>query len=221
MSDAPLTPETTLRYRITFATSGALAFVSVLELSTVWERSLRRAGIPLRYSQGFNPRPKMQFALPLPTGCGGEAEWLDLWLDEPWEPERIRESLAGKLPPGLDARAVSAVAEKDPALAECATATEYLALLHTVSTERVEAAVAELLAAGSVSRARRGKYRGQSYDLRPLIEALAVVPVPEPWVGLHMRLTAGPRSTGRPDEVIAALGLSAYLQRCTRQRIVV
>ncbi len=231
MSDAPLNTEVaeyterderapTLRYRVTFSSGGPLAFLSVLELGKVWERSLRRAGAPLRYSQGFNPRPKIQFALPLPTGCGGEAEWLDLWLDESWEPARLQAALEGCLPTGLRVRVVETVPEAEPGLAERVIAAEYTLWLHTISASDVQAAIATLLATERVLRPRRGKYRGQDYDLRPLIESLELTPAPAPWVGLALRGTALPRATGRPDEVVDALGLAAYLQRCTRQRII-
>ena len=63
--------------------------MSVLELGKIWERSLRRAGMPLKYSQGFNPRPKLNFAAPLPVGCGCEADLMDVWLETPVEPEAM------------------------------------------------------------------------------------------------------------------------------------
>ena len=60
---APVDPS--IRHRITFATARSLAYISVLELGAIWERSLRRAGVAVRYSQGYNPRPKLVFAAPL------------------------------------------------------------------------------------------------------------------------------------------------------------
>ncbi len=212
---------TSQRLRITFATRRTLAYVSVLDLGRVWERTLRRARVPLRYSQGFNPRPKLQFALPLPTGCGGEAEWLDLWLEEPWTPAQVEEALAGQTPPDLHVIAVTAVAEDEEALFERVQATEYRALLGGVTPDEARATVARLLAAESLPRPRRGRRRHQTYDLRPLVEALRVTEeVTTPFTtALEMRLTARPGATGRPDELLAALCYADLPHRCTRLRI--
>ncbi len=209
------------RYRITFATTGPLAYVSVLELGTVWERSLRRAGIVLRYSQGFNPRPKIQFASPLPTGCGGAAEWLDIWLESPKEPAQIAAALEGKTPDALSVLDVTSVPESEPPLSEQLVATETLVLLQDANLKAVQTAIAELLGSASILRPRRGKQRGKPYDLRPLVESLTAEAAASPWsVSLSMRLTARPGATGRPDEVLDALGLADKPQRCTRTRLI-
>ncbi len=206
-----------LRVRLMFATSGPLAYVSVLDLGRLWERALRRAAMPLRYSQGFNPRPKMQFAAPLPTGCGSEVEWLDIWLTEPREPAAIKVALADKLPPDLRVIEVALVPENAPALSEQMEAVTYHVLLRDVDVAEVKAACAMLLEATSVVRAKRGRRRHQHYDLRQLIEMLNVALAPEPWtVALEMRLKAQAGATGRPDEVLNALGLADVPRRCTR-----
>ena len=211
------TPRPSPRVRLTFATGKTLAYVSVLDLGRLWERALRRAGIPLRYSQGFNPRPKMQFAAPLPTGCGGEAEWLDIWLTEPLDGSAIRAALEGQLPPDLRVTAVEAVPEDAPALSEQLEAVTYRVLLRDVDFAVVEAACAALTAEESVLRAKRGRRHRQQYDLRALIETLSAEPAPAPWTAaLEMRLKAQAGATGRPDEVLNALGLAEAPRRCTR-----
>jgi len=211
----------TKRYRITFTTSGPLAHISVLDLGRVWERSLRRAGIPLRYSQGFNPRPKIQFASPLPTGCGGAAEWLDIWLETPWEPADIAAALKGKTPDALAVIQVNAVPESDPALSEQLIATETLVLLREIDLKSVETAVTALLKETTLLRPKRGRRRDKTYDLRPLIKTLEVETAEAPWTAkLFMRLVAQHGATGRPDEVLAALGFKDTPRRCTRTRLI-
>ncbi|MDX9956136.1 MAG: TIGR03936 family radical SAM-associated protein [Anaerolineae bacterium] len=206
-----------LRARLTFATSGPLAYVSVLDLGRLWERALRRAKIPLRYSQGFNPRPKMQFAAPLPTGCGSEVEWLDIWLTEPCEPAVMKVSLADQCPPDLRVIEITLVPEDAPPLSEQMEAVTYRVLLRDVDVAELQAACAMLLEAESLLRAKRGRRRHQNYDLRQLIEMLNVAPAPEPWTGaVEMRLKAQAGATGRPDEVLNALGLADVHRRCTR-----
>ena len=207
----------TLRMRLMFATSGPLSYVSVLDLGRLWERALRRAAIPLRYSLGFNPRPKMQFAAPLPTGCGSEAEWLDIWLTEPREPSAIATALADTLPPDLHVIEITWVPEDAPALSELIRAVAYRVLLRDVNATELETACAMLLKEENVLRAKRGRRRHQHYDLRQLIERLNVTPALEPWTAtLEMRLKAQAGATGRPDEVLSALGLADVPRRCTR-----
>ncbi len=212
---APLT-----RLRLTFATTRTLAYVSVLDLGRIWERALRRAEVPLHYSQGFNPRPRMQFAAPLPTGCRGLAEPLEIWLDEPRSPAEIGEALLGKLPQDLHLVKIEAVALEAPLLSERLRAAHYTVLLRDVAPERAQAAVDALLHAKQVMRSRRGRRRGKMYDLRPLILSLEATEAEPPWsVTLQMRLRAEVGATGRPDEVLATLGFEDHPRRCTRDTL--
>lgn len=210
------------RHRITFATSRTLAYVSVLDLGRIWERSLRRARIPVRYSQGFNRRPKMQFAAPLPTGCGGEAEWLDVWLDEPWPPHSVSAALQGHMPENLKIVDVALAPSDAPPLSEEVIAAAYRILLRDVPFKDVQAAAQTLMSAEQIMRPRRGRRRGKDYDLRPLVETLELTPSPAPWGAmLHMRLTARPGATGRPDEVLGAMGFGDVPRRCVREQLIV
>jgi len=210
-----------VRHRITFGTRRTLAYVSVLELGHIWERSLRRAGVPVKYSQGFNPRPRLNFAAPLPVGCGSEADLMDIALDEPRTPDAIRAALAGKTPRDLIVHNVVAVAGDEPALSEQLIAAEYRVWLRDTAEDVVQSAVTAFLASESVPLAKRGrKYRGRTYDLRPLIEALHIEAAPAPWIGLWLRARARPGATGRPDEVLKALGLADIPRRCTRTHLV-
>ncbi len=208
------------RYRITFSTHKALAYISVLDLGKIWERSLRRAGVPLKYSQGFNPRPKLQFAAPLPTGCGGQAELLDMWLEQAWMPEQIVAALSDKTPADLNVNAVKIVPAAEPPLSEQLTAADYQVWLRDIDPHHVTNAVSAFLATETVERPRRGKHHGDIYNLRPLVDTLAVTAAPAPWnAALAMRLSARPGATGRPDEVLHALELSDAPRRCIRLQL--
>jgi len=210
-----------LRYRITFATRQTLAYVSVLELGKIWERSLRRAGVPLKYSQGYNPRPRLHFAEPLPVGCGSEADLMDVWLETPVYPETMLAALKDKVPTDLSVVDVQVVPENDAALSEQLTAAEYRVWLRNTATEMVQSAVTDFLDSPSLLLPKRGrKYRGRTYDLRPLVETLSIEDAPIPWTGLWMRMQARPGATGRPDEVLKALKLTDAPRRCTRTRLI-
>lgn len=209
------------RHRITFATRKTLAYVSVLELGRVWERALRRAHIPLKYSQGFNPRPRMQFAAPLPVGCGSEADLLDISLASPLAADEIMAALADKLPQDLDVLTIMPVPDKTPALSEQLLAAEYRVWLRDIERGVVETTIRDFLQAEQVMLPKRGrKYRGRLYDLRPLVTDLHIVDAPAPWVGVWLAVSARPGATGRPDEVLKALGLDDTPRRCVRMRLV-
>lgn len=221
MSSPALTePVAALRYRITFGTARSLAYVSVLELGTVWERTLRRAGLPVRYSQGFTPRPRMHFAAPLPVGCGTETDLLDVTLDTPMTPGALLAALEGATPRDLRVLAATPVDEATPALSEQLVAAEYDTWLRDVDSEELRAAIRRVLEADTLDLPRRGK-NGRTYDLRPLIITMDLIPdLPAPWTGVRMVLEARTGATGRPDEVLTALGFDAAPRRCTRTRLV-
>ncbi len=209
------------RHRVTFATRRTLAYLSVLELGRVWERALRRAGVPLKYSHGYNPRPRLVFAAPLPVGCGGEAEWLDVTLTEPMEAKALVDALRPVLPRDLEVIAAAAVPDKAPPLAEQLVAADYRVLLRGGPAPTVQEAAEALLAADEVWLARRGRrHRGRQYNLRPLVLSLRVEVATPPWTAtLVMRLAARPGATGRPDAVLQAMGLAMWPRRCTRLRL--
>jgi radical SAM-linked protein len=192
------------RYRITFARDRAIRFVGHLDLAKTWERILRRAGLPVAYSQGFHPLPKITFASALPVGCTSEAEVMDVVLTEPIAPSDMAARLAPALPAGIAIASITEVPLNAPALQAALRWAEYVVTVETDETrEQVESKVQTFLAAPSLMRERRGK----SYDLRPLVLSLTVEAVLASSVQLVMRLLADASAgTGRPDEVLAALG---------------
>jgi len=173
-----------------------MRFTGHLDLARAWGRWLRRAKLPVAYSKGFNPQPRMNLAAALPLGFSSECELMDVWLEESLPMDELLARLLPAAPPGLTIRAVKEVELKGPSLQSRLTAMEY----HVRLDPRPDLAerVAALLAAGALPRERRGK----SYDLRPLVQDV--------WLeaeGLGMRLAARPGGTGRPDQVLLELGL--------------
>lgn len=211
-----------IRFRITFATACSLAYVSVLELGTIWERTLRRAHLPLRYSLGFNPRPRMHFAAPLPVGCGCERDILDVWLTEPRTADQIARAIDGVLPPHLSVVSIVPVDEQTPALPEQLVAADYRVLVFGGSSEKITAAVTTLMEAETWMMPRRGRrHRGKMYDLRSLVLSLNAEQGPQELsTTLTMRLKTLPGATGRPDEVLKALGLENLPRRCVRTKLI-
>jgi radical SAM-linked protein len=198
------------RYRVSFSKFGPTRFISHLDLARAWARLLRRAALPLAYTEGFNPHPRLNLAAALPLGFTSECELLDVWLKEEVPLPEIKSLLVEKSPPGITVHQVSEVDRREKSLQAQLRAIEYRAMLldETELGGRIEA----LLAAGELPRERRGKV----YDLRPLIEDLWLI---EPMV-IGMRLAARPGATGRPDEVLYAMGLDALSARIHRTRLI-
>jgi len=205
------------RLRITFAKGEEIKYISHLDLMRVWERTLRRAGVPLAYSHGFNPRPKISIAAPLPVGFMGRAEVMDVWLTRYISPKTFAKCLAPHLPPGLEVLSVEVVYPKSPSLQSQVRSAEYRVTVECAeSREEIEGRLRGLLSAERLPRQRRGK----EYDLRPLIEDLWVEGWAEGGWVLGMRLRAGAGGTGRPDEVLKALGLANRPHTIWRERLI-
>ncbi len=202
-------PPDLFRLRVRFAKGEPLKYISHLDLARTWERVFRRAGLPLAYSQGFNPRPRFQIAAALPVGVTGSAELLDLWLTEPLPPAAVLARLRSQLPPGLTIHAVERVDRKAPSLQSRMRAAECRAVVHSDEPpDAIRRRVRALLDAPTLPRQRQHKGKLKTYDLRPLIQAIAVEPEAAGAVRLTMRLQANPQGAGRPDQVLDLLGLS-------------
>jgi len=213
-----------LRLRITFSKGGPLAYTSHLDLARAWERSLRRAGVPLAYSAGFNPRPKLQLAAALPLGHTGEAELLDVWLEQPEPVEEFARALAPVLPAGLAVSQVCQVILKEPPLQTQVLAAEYRVTVELCPefvegwdqpAEQAEARIEQVLAATELPQERRGR----RYDARPLIERLWLERADAGEIVLGMQLAAREGATLRPEAVLAVLGMSGAFARYHRQRL--
>ena len=216
-----------MRIRITFSKTGSLRYTGHLDLHKIWERTIRRAGLPLAYTQGFHPGPKIQLASALPLGFASRAELVDLWLDESAGPLAMPKpnQLQPAAPPGLTILQVEQVDERAPALQNLVASAEYqVTLLDPVDPADLQRKVAGLLAAPSLPRERRGK----PYDLRPLVEALELrdccgqpLPAegPAPVVQVAMKLAAREGATGRPEEVLDVLGIPLEATRIERTRL--
>ncbi len=202
-----------MRLRITFAKQGALRYTGHLDLHHIWERTARRAELPLAYSRGFHPQPKLNLAAALPLGFASRCEVLDMRLEQELPLEGLRERIQAAVPSGLQILEVERVEEKLPPLQTLVASAEYeITLKEPLDGSVLEARVRALLEAASLPRERRGR----AYDMRPLIEALES----QGGERLHMRLAARPSATGRPEEVLEALGIPADTTRIERTRLI-
>jgi radical SAM-linked protein len=205
------------RIRLTFSRGEEAKYTSHLDLARQWERAVRRAGLPLAYSQGFTPHARISFAAPLAVGLTAEGEMVDLFLAEELPPETVRERLGAQMPPGLVLLAATAVEPAAPSLQASVCAAAY----EVWFDERVPGlaeAVEALLARESVPYERKREKRTKAIDLRPFIETLVALE-DDGRSGLDMRLRLDTAGSVRPDEVLGALGLGGRPVRLRRTRL--
>ena len=206
-----------MRARITFTKQGALRYTGHLDLHRLWERAMRRAELPISYSQGFHPQPKISIAAALPLGFASRNEVLDVRLNEELPTEEIAVRLKDNLPPDIQVTRVESVDERAPALqTQVVSAVYEILLTEPVDGSDLTRKVEELMASESLPRERRGKF----YDLRPLIEMLNMVTETNGKVWLHMTLAAREGATGRPEEVLNMLGIEPEYTRVERTKLI-
>jgi radical SAM-linked protein len=206
-----------MRIRITFSKQGSLRYTGHLDLHNLLERAARRASLPLAYSQGFHPTPRIQLASALPLGFSSRAEMMDMWLTTNCDIPRLRDDLQAALPRDIQILNMEVVDDRAPALQTQVIAAEYEANLPEEFAFDLSSRVSNLMNADSLPRERRGK----PYDLRPLIESLEVIAAAKPGSRrIHMRLTAREGATGRPEEVLSALEIPPESARVERTHLI-
>jgi len=214
-----MSPKTRQRLRITFAKGEPIKYISHLDLMRTWERALRRAQVPLAYSEGFNPRPKISIAAPLPVGFTGRGEVMDIVLSRRTSPYSFAKRLKPHLPPGLEILSVEEVYLSLPSLQSQMRYAEYRVVVESEEAlAKMEKRVDQVLSAQSLPRQRERKGRVTEYDLRPLVDDLWIEGREGAACVLGMRLQSDSQATGRPDEVLEAMGLGEVPRSIERTR---
>ncbi len=210
------------KLRIRYAKRARLRFTSARDFQRALERALRRAEVPMAYSAGFTPHPKISYSNAAPTGAASEAEYLEISVVERVEPEALRVALDQALPPGLDV--VDALEAVPGTFADRLQAGEWELVLPGTSPQDAGAAVEALLARESVLVERVTKTGRRSSDARAAVVRLALV-APEqarsalgraagssgqPCAILHLVVRHATPAV-RPDDVLTALHAVADL----------
>jgi len=162
------------RLRLRYAKRGRLRFSSHRDFQRAFERALRRAGVPMAYSAGFSPHPKVSYAGAAPTGVASEAEYLEIGLAERRDPGGLRVALDASLPGGLDVLEVVEV--RTAGLAERLQASVWEVRLPGVPEDTAREAVARFLAAERVEVSRLMKNGLRTFDARGAVSAMRVDP---------------------------------------------
>jgi radical SAM-linked protein len=203
------------RIRIRFAKLGKIRWTSHRDTARMWERAFRRIELPLAYTNGFSPRPKVSFGLALPTGYESLAEYLDIELADGGvdavDVESLPTALSAALPMGVDAVAAAAIEARAPSLQEDVTLCTWECTVADPSGTPADfgASLAErageLLDASEVVVTRQRKGTDVTDDIRPAILSLRLLDETPEGVRLECDLATQPRSL-RPSELVAALG---------------
>lgn len=191
------------KVRIRFGKSGPLRLVSHHDLMRCFERMLRRAALPFHSTQGFNPKPRLVFALSLALGVVGREEVVELELDDEIPPEEIHERLARQAPPGLTIHSVRRISPR--AGAQVRRVCYRLALpasRRAALTDRIPA-----LLAAPYCWVDRTRPQPRRLDIRPYVRDLRLLAD-----SLEMDLWVTPTGAARPDEVLALLGQADLLE---------
>ena len=209
-----------MRIRIIFSKQGPLRYTGHLDLHKLWERAARRAELPLAYSQGFHPQPKMNLASALPLGFSSRCEVLDMRLERDIPLDGLINKLNETMPTGISILNIEQVNDRAPALQTQVVSAEYeVVLTEPIDGSELTRRVASVMDSESIPRTRRNK----EYDLRPLIEELSLTPpLPEgegQEIKIFMKLTAKEGATGRPEEVLDVLGIAFEETRIERTRL--
>lgn len=195
------------KLRLRYAKRGRLRFSSHRDFQRALERALRRANVPMAYSAGFSPHPKISYANSAPTGVASEAEYVEIGVTELCDPEKLRVELDAALPPGLDI--IEVVTAHGSDFASRLEASLWEALIVSTPAE-VESAIAALMASDEVMVERLTKSGKRVFDARGAILSLEVqpeessAPSSDGCVILHMVIRHITPSV-RPDDVLAAL----------------
>lgn len=209
------------RLRITFSRGQEVKYITHLDLMRLWERALRRAGIPVAYSEGFSPHPHLSLAAPLPVGVTSEGELMDLHLGRRISPHYFLKAVCAQLPKGVDIREVIEVTPKYPSIQSQVRFAEYRVLVETDREfTEIEQAISSLLAKESLPWQHMRDTGAHQYDLRALIDDIWVEERQGTRYLLGMRLRADSSGTGRAEQVTAALGFPEHPNSIHRTRLI-
>jgi radical SAM-linked protein len=208
------------RFRLTFSKGEPVRYISHLDLMRTWERILRRAGLKLAHSQGFNPRPRLVFAAPLSVGVTSDAEIVDVVVEDELTADEILARVRPALPPGIELRGAVETPLDAPAVMGNVLAADYVVDL--ASATSLQDRLADLLARDSAPYERIRKGVSKQSDMRPAVLNLwAPVPLPlqrerlgegtptTSSIGMSLRLDV----EGASAATICQLGSSACIGR--------
>ena len=190
-----------MKLRLKYTKLGKIRWISHRDVARALERALRVAQVPLAFTEGFTPRPRVSFGLALATGHESEAEYLDLVLAGEYALDALPRALSDALPDGIHVVGAAPLVDRAPALQEAVTSVEWQ--VDVLPVPDLDAAIAAGLDQPALETTRRRKGREVLEDVRPVVCSIVV----KDGASVHMELHTQPRSA-KPGEVLTAIGQS-------------
>jgi len=199
------------RLRIKFRRGEELKFISHLDVMRLWIRALRRARISISYSEGFSPHPKISLAVPLSVGMTGESEFMDIVINKTTSPHWFMSVVNRQLPRGIEMLDVYPIALSVPSLQSQVRFAHYRVEVTTSKSEEdIKADVKRLLSLEHLPWYHERDTGRRNYDLRALIDDIHVEGCHDGVCILEMKLRCDESGSGRPEQVVFALGFNEY-----------
>ncbi|MFH0980581.1 MAG: TIGR03936 family radical SAM-associated protein [Planctomycetota bacterium] len=203
------------RYAVDFAVGGDVRFCSHRDMMRLFARAMARAELPVRFSAGFNPHPKLSLIPPRPVGVASEGDRLVLELTQDLEADELLRRLSATLPRGITLLQARRLVEAEKCLPHRVC---YVVAVPHADLEALRSRATHLPGSGPIFVQRVDKKMGQPkrVDIAPYIESLALTPE-----GIAMTLLATREGTAKPSEVCAALGITddAVTSRTRRVKV--
>jgi len=183
------------KIRIKFEKGPEVRFISHLDMIRAIERAVRRSGIPIAYSSGYNPRPRIAWGPPLPLGIESNCELADLTMERWIKPETIAEALGSELPGGLNLIEAGIGNPKEPSLDSHMNRAEYIVLLSSGNKERLRERISKIKESSEIPVDKKG----MTVNKRSMLHGLELTEEP---LGIRMKLQVGGGGTLKPKEVL-------------------
>jgi radical SAM-linked protein len=201
------------RIRIKFSRGEEIKYISHLDIIRLWERVFNRACISLSYSGGFNPHPRLSLAAPLQVAVTSEAELMDVFLDKWSSPHWFYEVIRQQLPAGIKILGVYQIPLEKPSLQSQVRYAEYQVMLENEQDKQVidiKSSIDTLLSLDTLPWHHHRDTGRRSYDLRALINDLWYIDWQNPYHTIGMKLRCDSGGSGRPEQVVSALGFNGF-----------
>ena len=209
-----------IRMRIKYSRSEELKYIGHLDMMRAWHRILRRARVPLAYSEGFNPHPKMVFASPLALGILSTGELLDVYLtSDALSATAFTQMVNRELPQGLSISQTAIVPNELPPMPALVYQADYIIKAEASDAAQLEDTITEILAADHIDWEQTKKGVVKVYDIREKIYDLALLSSSDGIVEIKTSLQCDNSGSGRPEQIVKLLGIDEVIS-ITRTRLV-
>ena len=209
------------RLRVRFCRGNEIKFISHLDIMRLWQRALHRAGIALAYSEGFSPHPRISLTAPLSLGMTSEAELMDVFCTKWVSPHFFTKAVSQQLPQGIEILQVYPIDLGQPSLQSQVRYAEYEVAVDTEKEQKeIETALTSLLSLKHLPWYHQRDTGTRYYDLRALIDDLWFTGWQLSYSIVGMRLRCDNSGSGRPEQVIAALGFTRRPKSIHRTKLI-